>query len=49
MYIIHSNYIENEGVIKEKIEHSEVLKNNKYFMIGRMTKREDHIANWMSW
>ncbi len=49
MYIIHSNYIENEGVIKEKIEHSKVLKNNKYFMIGSMTKRKDHIATWMSW
>ena len=49
LYIIHSNYIGNEGVIKEKIETSAVLENNSYFMIGSLSKREDHLRIWMTW
>lgn len=48
-YVIHSNYINDEGVIKEKIETSEVLRYNKYFMIGSLSERADQLAIWMGW
>jgi hypothetical protein len=48
-YFIHSNYIGDEGVIKEKVEVSEALANNAYFMIGSLTKRKDHLQHWMGW
>jgi len=35
-YFIHSNYINNEGVIKEKINNSAALLSSKNYMIGKL-------------
>ncbi|WP_312076148.1 hypothetical protein [Chryseobacterium sp.] len=33
-YFIHSNYIKNKGVVKEKTESSQALNASKTYMIG---------------
>ena len=48
-FIIHSNYIGDEGVVKEPIQSAAVLANNKYFMIGNLGMRKDQIQTWMNW
>lgn len=35
-YFIHSNYIKNKGVVKEKTESSQALNTSKTFMIGTL-------------
>ena len=35
-YFIHSNYINNEGVVKEKTKNSRALNFSKSFMIGNL-------------
>ena len=35
-YFIHSSYIENKGVVKEKTETSQALNASKTFMIGTL-------------
>ncbi|PIE50058.1 MAG: hypothetical protein CSA38_05125 [Flavobacteriales bacterium] len=37
-YFLHSNYIQKEGVVKEKIENSKALHASKSFMIGSLTQ-----------
>lgn len=36
IYFIHSNYIRNEGVIKELTKNSKALNASKTFMIGTL-------------
>ncbi|GEN77614.1 hypothetical protein [Chryseobacterium hagamense] len=38
-YFIHSNYIHNEGVIKEPTKNSKALNASKTFMIGTLNYR----------
>ena len=47
-YFLHSNYVNRKGVIKEKIENSAVLKNNKTFMIGSLTGNHIILEKWIS-
>ena len=46
-YFFHSNYIKKQGVIKEKIEVSQALSANKYFMIGSLTANEKLLRKWV--
>lgn len=39
-YFLHSNYINKEGVIKEKTELSQALKSSNSFMIGSLMENE---------
>jgi len=39
-YFLHSNYINQQGVIKEKIEESMALKSSNLFVIGSLTKNK---------
>jgi hypothetical protein len=48
-YFFHSNYIKKQGVIKEKIEASQALSANKYFMIGSLTANEDLLRKWVAY
>ncbi len=48
-YLIHSNYINSEGVIKEKVETADVLTSNSFFMIGSLNKRKNRVGQWMGW
>jgi len=47
-YFFHSNYIKKEGVIREKINASQALSTNKFFMIGSLTANEDLLRKWVS-
>jgi hypothetical protein len=47
VYFFHSNYIDKKGVVKEQIEVSQVLKNNKFFMIGSLTDNERLLKKWI--
>ena len=49
MYFIHSNYINREGVIREKIEESQALASNSFFMIGSMNANKTRVSEWMNW
>lgn len=46
-YFIHSNYINRAGVMKEEIDKSDALKNNKFFMIGNVSANDDFIRKWV--
>lgn len=46
-YFLHSNYINNQGVVKEKIETSRALVNNKIFMIGSLTGNKTLLKRWI--
>ena len=48
-HLIHSNYISNQGVVKERLDEAHVLTNNSFFMIGNLSTRKDRIAQWMKW
>ncbi|WP_177764996.1 hypothetical protein [Flavobacterium sp. I3-2] len=47
IYFLHSNYIDNEGVIKEEIDNSIALRSTKTFMIGNLTENEELISEWI--
>lgn len=47
-YFLHSNYIEHEGVVKEKIEESRALQKNKFFMIGSLTSNKQLLQKWVT-
>lgn len=47
IYFLHSNYINRQGVIKEKAEKSLALKSSKSFMIGSLTDNVALIKKWM--
>jgi hypothetical protein len=46
-YFLHANYINKEGVIKEKIETSAALKSSKSFMIGNLTANTALLDSWI--
>jgi hypothetical protein len=48
LYFLHSIYIYNEGVLKEKVEESLALKSNKTFMIGSLTGNVKLLRDWAS-
>ncbi|HJP63143.1 MAG TPA: hypothetical protein VJ844_06850 [Mucilaginibacter sp.] len=47
-YFFHSNYIKKEGVVKEKINESQALSTNKFFMIGSLTANENLLRKWVA-
>jgi len=47
-YFFHSNYINREGVVKEKIDASRALSINKFFMIGSLTANENLLREWVA-
>ena len=46
-YFMHSYYLNNIGVIKEKIDESEILSTNKFFMIGSLTANNMLLQKWV--
>ena len=46
VYFIHSNYIENKGVMKETIENSKAIVSSKYF-ITSITHNDNLIKKWL--
>lgn len=46
VYFIHSNYIENKGVMKETIENSKAIVSSKYF-IASITHNDNLIKKWL--
>ena len=46
IYFIHSNYIENKGVMKETIENSKAIVSSKYF-ITSITHNDNIIKKWI--
>lgn len=46
-YFIHSNYINNKGVTKEKIDESDALNASKTWMIGSISANEDFMKKWV--
>jgi hypothetical protein len=47
-YFLHSCYLNNEGVVKEKINASPVLATNKFFMIGSLSANEYLVRKWVA-
>jgi len=47
-YFFHSNYIKKEGVVREKIDASQALTANKFFMIGSLTANENLLRKWVA-
>jgi len=47
-YFFHSSYIKKEGVVREKIDASQALNNNKFFMIGNLTANENLLRKWVA-
>ena len=46
VYFIHSNYIDNKGVMKETIENSKAIVSSKYF-ITSITHNDNIIKKWI--
>jgi hypothetical protein len=46
-YFFHFNYIRKQGVVKEKIDESQALSANKFFMIGSLTANKDLLRKWV--
>jgi hypothetical protein len=46
-YFLHSSYIKKEGVVREKIETSQALSTNKFFMIGSLTANGILLRKWV--
>lgn len=46
VYFIHSNYIDNKGVMKETIENSKAIVSSKYF-ITSITHNDNLIKKWI--
>lgn len=47
-YFFHSSYIKKEGVVREKINTSQALSTNKFFMIGSLTANESLLRKWVT-
>lgn len=47
-YFFHSNYIKKQGVIREKIDVSQALSTNKFFMIGSLTANTNLLRKWVA-
>jgi hypothetical protein len=47
-YFFHSNYINHEGVEKEKTAISQALNASKFFMIGSLTANESLLRKWVA-
>lgn len=47
-YFLHSNYIKNEGVVKEALTQSSNLKSSKSFMIGSLTANKTLLNEWVN-
>lgn len=45
LYFMHSNYIEKEGVVKEKLLSSKALLSSKSFMIGSISQKKDNFKS----
>lgn len=45
-YFLHSNYINEQGVVKELITESRALANNKFFMVGSLTANKKLLQEW---
>lgn len=48
-YFLHSNYINRVGVVKENVNTSANLRNNKNFMIGSLTKNRNLLMDWVGY
>ncbi len=46
VYFLHSNYINSEGVVKEKFDESEALHSNTY-MIGSLSQHTRLLKKWI--
>ena len=46
IYFFHSNYIQNEGVILERIEASKALQSSEAFFIGNLSENKDLLKTW---
>ena len=46
VYFVHSNYIENKGVMKETIENSKAIVSSKYFIVS-ITHNDNLIKKWL--
>ena len=46
VHFIHSNYIENKGVMKENIENSKAIVSSKYFIVP-ITHNDNLIKKWL--
>ena len=46
VYFIHSNYIDNKGVMKETIENSKAIVSSKYFIVP-ITHNDNLIKKWL--
>ena len=46
VYFIHSNYIDNKGVMKETIENSKAIVSSKYY-ITSITHNDNLIKKWL--
>jgi hypothetical protein len=47
-YFFHSYYINKQGVIREKINASQSLSTNKFFMIGSLTANTNLLRKWVA-
>jgi hypothetical protein len=47
-YFFHSFYLNKIGVVKEKVDVSQALSNNKFFMIGSLTANENLLRKWVA-
>lgn len=46
LYFIHSNYIGDVGVMKEKADESIALTEDTYFMVGSLLQNEELMKKW---
>lgn len=46
IYFIHSNYIDNKGVMKETIENSKAIVSSKYFIVN-ITHNDTLVKKWL--
>jgi hypothetical protein len=48
IYFLHSNYINKQSVVKEKIKESKALVSNKFYMIGSLTANKKLLEKWVT-
>jgi len=46
VYFIHSNYIDNKGVVKEDIENSKAIVSEKYYIVN-ITHNQNLVKKWL--
>jgi len=46
VYFIHSNYIDNKGVVKENIENSKAIVSKKYYIVN-ITHNQNLVKKWL--